>query len=107
MPDSTLSNLNLADVVIGRNAFVTTAVATFGPAPGQDVVVEGRATGRPVLGAAIGARCILGSRALLQAGTALPPGLLIVARAEEAAGKLDDAGLARATMMLGERARDA
>ena len=49
----------------------------------------------------------LGSRALLQAGTALPPGLLIVARAEEAAGKLDDAGLARATMMLGERARDA
>ncbi len=102
MQDSTLSNLGLSDVVIGRNVFLTTAVATFA-LPGDDVVVEGRDTHRAVLGGALGARCILGSRALLKAGTALPPGLLVVARPGEAATKLDDDSLARATMIRGNR----
>lgn len=102
MSGSTLSNIGFSDSVIGRDVFLTTSVATFA-SPGTDAQVEGRDTGRALLGAAIGARCILGSRALLQAGTALPPGLLVVARPEEAASKLDDEGLARATMLRGDR----
>jgi hypothetical protein len=105
MPGSTLSNLGFSDSAIGANVFLTTSVATFAR-PGEDIVVEGHDTGRALLGAAIGARCVLGSRALLAAGTALPPGLLVVARPEEAATKLDDEGLARATMLRGDRARN-
>lgn len=105
MPGSTLSNLGFSDSVIGADVFLTTSVATFAR-PGVDVVVEGHDTGRALLGAAIGARCVLGSRALLAAGTALPPGLLVVARPEEAAVKLDDAGLARATMLRGDPSRN-
>lgn len=101
MGGSTLSNLALADVIIGREVFLTTAVATFDPTPGADVVVDGRDTGRAVLGGAIGARCVLGTRALLKAGVALPPGLLVVARPGEAVLKLDDASLARAHMLRG------
>lgn len=106
MPDSTLSNLGISDVVIGRKVFLTTAVATFDQTPGEDVVVEGRDTGRAFLGGAIGARCVLGSRALLKGGVALPPGLLVVARPGEAVLKLDDKGLARANMMAGRKSEN-
>lgn len=105
-PDSTLSNLGLSDVIIGRGVFLTTAVSFYGPAPGQDVVVEGRDTGRALLGGAIGARAVLGARALLSAGVALPPGVLIVSKAEEAVARLDDAGLARAHVRRGSAATD-
>lgn len=105
MPASTLSNLGFSDSVIGANVFLTTSVATFAR-PGVGVVVEGHDTKRPLIGAAIGARCVLGSRALLAAGTALPPGLLVVARPGEAAIKLDDEGLARATMLRGDPSRN-
>lgn len=105
MPGSTLSNLGFSDSVIGANVFLTTSVATFAR-PGVDVVVEGHDTGRALLGAAIGARCVLGSRALMAAGMALPPGLLVVARPGEAATKLDDEGLARATMLRGHPSRN-
>lgn len=105
MRGSTLSNLGFNDSIIGRDVFLTTSVGTFAR-PGADIVVEGRDTGRAVLGAAIGARCVLGSRALLAAGTALPPGILVVARPEEAATKLDDDGLARATMLRGDRTKN-
>jgi carbonic anhydrase/acetyltransferase-like protein (isoleucine patch superfamily) len=101
MPDSTLSNLGISDLVIGRNVFLTMSVGTFGPLPGHNAFVDGKDTGRAFLGGAIGARCILGSRALLGAGTALPPGLLIVARPGESVAKLDDEGLARAGSMRG------
>lgn len=103
MPGSTLSNLGLSDVVIGRNVFLTTAVATFDQTPGQDAKVDGRDTRRAHVGGAIGARCVLGSRALLRAGVALPPGLLVVARPGEAVLKLDDQGLARSNMIRGRR----
>jgi hypothetical protein len=101
MAGSTLSNVGFSDSVIGREVFLTTSVATFAR-PGVDVTIEGVDTGRALVGAAIGARCVLGSRALMAAGMALPPGLLVVARPEEAASKLDDAGLARATMVRGD-----
>ncbi|MBI1948190.1 MAG: hypothetical protein HYS27_21045 [Deltaproteobacteria bacterium] len=105
-PGSTLSNLGLSDVIVGRDVFLTTAVSFYGPAPGHDVMVEGRDTGRALLGGAIGARAVLGARALLAAGLALPPGIIVVSKPDEAAAKLDDAGLARAHMQLGDRARD-
>jgi carbonic anhydrase/acetyltransferase-like protein (isoleucine patch superfamily) len=104
--DGTLSNLSLSDVVVGPGVFVTTAVSFFGPDPGTDAIVEGIDTRRPVLGGAIGARAVLGARALLAAGIAIPAGALIVARPNEAASKLDDAGLARAAMRHGDRATD-
>lgn len=104
-PGSTLSNLGLSDVLIGRDVFLTTAVSYYGPAPGQDVVVEGQDSGRALLGGAIGARAVLGARALLSAGVALPPGVLVVSKPNEAAAKLDEAGLARAHMMRGDPAK--
>jgi carbonic anhydrase/acetyltransferase-like protein (isoleucine patch superfamily) len=103
MPGSTLSNLGLSDVVIGGDVFLTTAVATFDQRPGEDAVVDGQDTGRAFVGAAIGARCVLGTRALLRAGVALPPGLLVVARPGEAALKLDEPGLRRSNMIRGQR----
>lgn len=106
MPGSTLSNLGLSDVVIGRDVFLTTAVATFDPTPGRDAVVDGEDTGRALVGGAIGARCVLGTRALLQAGTALPPGLLVVARPGEAVLKIDEPGLTRSNMIRGDRDRN-
>lgn len=105
-PGSTLSNLGLSDAIIGRDVFLTTAVSFFGPAPGEDVVVEGRDTGRALLGGAVGARAVLGARALLAAGLAVPAGVTVVSKPDEAAAKLDDAGLARAHMQRGDRARD-
>lgn len=105
MAGSTLSNVAFHDSVIGRDVFLTTSVATFAR-PAENARVEGRDTGRALIGAAIGARCVLGSRALLAAGVALPPAILVVARPEEAATKLDDAGLARATMLRGDPSRN-
>jgi NDP-sugar pyrophosphorylase family protein len=107
LPDSTLSNLDLQDVVIGTGVFVTTAVAYFQGQKGMPLVVDGVAVTRPVVGGAIGARCRLGSRALLAAGVSLPPGAVVVARPEEALAKIDAQGLGRAAMMLGDRTRDA
>ncbi len=105
-PGSTVSNLGLSDAILGREVFLTTAVSFFGPAPGEDVVVEGRDTGRALLGGAVGARAVLGARALLAAGLALPAGIIVVSKPDEAAAKLDEAGLARARMQRGSRARD-
>jgi carbonic anhydrase/acetyltransferase-like protein (isoleucine patch superfamily) len=107
MEDSTLSNLGMSDVILGKHVFLTMSVATFGPDPGSDVVVDGIDTHRAVLGGAVGSRCVLGSRALWRAGVALPPGILVVARPGEAVAKLDDAGLARAASMRGDRTKNA
>ncbi|MDP2342502.1 MAG: hypothetical protein Q8O67_16215 [Deltaproteobacteria bacterium] len=106
MPGSTLSNLDMQDAIFGREVFVTTGVAFFDEGPGKNVVVDGRDSGRAVLGGAIGARSVLGSRALFRSGVALPARLLVVARPEEAIGKIDEASMARAAVRFGDRARD-
>ena len=106
MPEGTLSNLDMQDALFGTRVFVTTAVAFFHPGPGKNVLVDGKDSGRAVLGGAIGARCVLGSRALFAAGTALPPGLLVVARPQEGVARLDVEGLGRAAMIFGDRNRD-
>lgn len=106
MPGSTLSNLDMQDAIFGREVFLTTGVAFFHDGPGKNVEVDGVDSGRALLGGAIGRRAVLGSRALFRCGLALPAGALVVARPEEAVGKLDDASLARAAMRLGNRADD-
>jgi carbonic anhydrase/acetyltransferase-like protein (isoleucine patch superfamily) len=106
MPGSTLSNLDMQDTVFGREVFLTTGVAFFHEGPGRCVEVDGVDTGRPVLGGAIGRRAVLGSRALFRCGLALPAGTLVVARPDEAIGKLDERSLARAHMQHGDRGRD-
>lgn len=106
MPGSTLSNLDMQDAIFGREIFLTTGVAFFHDGPGQNVVVDGVDSGRALLGGAIGRRAVLGSRALFRCGVALPAGALVVARPEEAVGKLDAASLARAAMRFGDRASD-
>ena len=104
MADSTLSNLDMQDALLGENVFLTTGVAFFADGPGQNVVVDGRDSGRAVLGGAVGRGAILGSRALFRSGVALPAGALVVARPEEAVGKFDAGSLGRAAMIHGDRA---
>jgi acetyltransferase-like isoleucine patch superfamily enzyme len=103
MGGSTLSNLDMQDTVLGEGVFLTTGVAFFPEGPGGNVVVDGRDSGRAVLGGAIGRGAILGSRALFRSGVALPPGVLVVARPEEAVGRFDQGSLGRAAMILGDR----
>ncbi len=106
MPGSTLSNLDMQDALLGREIFLTTGVAFFHDGPGRNVVVDGHDSGRAVLAGAVGKRALLGSRALFRCGVALPAGALVVARPEESLGKIDERGLARAHMRLGDRAID-
>lgn len=103
---STLSNLGVEDLLIGRDVFITTAVAYFDDAPRENVVVDGQDTRRPSLSGAIGNRCILGARALFAQGIAVPSGTVIVMRPDEGATKLDARGLARASMQIGNPQRD-
>jgi carbonic anhydrase/acetyltransferase-like protein (isoleucine patch superfamily) len=103
MGDSTLSNLDMQDALFGEGVFVTTGVAFFAEGPGQNVVVDGRDSGRSVLGGAVGRGAILGSRALFRSGVAVPAGALVVARPEEAVGKFDAGSLGRAAMIIGDR----
>ena len=112
MGGSTLSNLDMQDAIFGREIFLTTGVAFFHDGPGRNVVVDpggnpsspGVDSGRAVLSGAIGRRAVLGSRALLRSGTALPAGALVVARPEEALGRVDERGLGRAAMTVTWRA---
>lgn len=98
LPGSTLSNLGLEDVALGANVFVTTAVSFYGHPVGENITVDGADSGRATLSGAIGCKSIVGARALVTAGKAIPPDVTVVMRPDEGAVKLDDAGLARAHM---------
>lgn len=106
LPGSTLSNLGVEDLLIGREVFLTTAVAFFGNGPGKNVVIEGADSNRAALSGAIGNRCVLGARALFQAGLTVPSGTVIVMRPEEGLSKVDEKGLQRASMLLGNHQQD-
>ena len=101
--NSTVANLGLFDSVIGDDAFVTTAVSVFGQKPFQYPEIKGKILYRPTIGVCIGDGAIVGARALFQAGTALPDGALVVGRPDEVASKLDEPGLKRGKMQLGDR----
>ena len=101
--NSTAANLGLFDSVIGDNAFVTTAVSVFGQQPGQYPEIKGKTFYRPAIGVCIGDGAIVGARALFQAGIALQDGALVVGRPDEVASQLDEPGLKRGKMQLGDR----
>lgn len=105
-PGSTLSNVGTSDALFGRDMFITTGVQFFSGEPGRTVVVDGVDTGRASLSGAVGHKAILGARALFAAGVSVPSGSVIVMRPDEGVTKLDDAGLARASMMRGDLSRD-
>lgn len=98
---STLSNLGIEDVVIGRNVFITTGVGFFQNPPGAPLVVDGVKIHRPVIGGAIGHDSILGARALMSPGTAIPSKTVVVMRPDEGLTQLTAHGLSRAHMIIG------
>ena len=106
MRSSTLSNLGITDVLLGRELFITTGVGHFGAVPGQGAVVDGEPIRRPVLGFAAGHKSILGARSLFSTGVAVPSGTIIVMKPDEGAAKITGPGLARAHMRLVDGASD-
>ncbi len=106
MAGSTLSNLDLQDTIVGRDVFITTAATFFRGRPGANVAVDGFDSGRPCLGGALGHRAILGARALFGAGVAVPGGAVVVMRPDEGATRIDEVGLARASMRTGDPSFD-
>jgi carbonic anhydrase/acetyltransferase-like protein (isoleucine patch superfamily) len=101
---STLANLGLADCVLGREVFITTGVQFHGLLPNTDARVGPLNAARPVLGGAVGDGAIVGARALIQVGTAIPSGAVVVMRPHEGLSRIDDEGLARANMVWGSEA---
>lgn len=106
LPGSTLSNLGTSDLLLGREVFLTTGVAFFEDGPAKNAVIDGEDARRPLVSGAIGNRCVLGARALFAAGVALPSGTIVVMRPDEGLAKLDERGLRRAQMQIGDPAVD-
>ncbi|MCP4499795.1 MAG: hypothetical protein GY822_07515 [Deltaproteobacteria bacterium] len=104
---STLSNLGTEDLLLGRNIFITTAVAFFGGVPGKNVFVDGENTLRPCLGGVVGHGATLGARSLFEAGASVPSGLTVVGRPDDAIARFSEVGLARAHAVLGDPTEDA
>lgn len=100
-PGSTLSNIGVTDVILGEDIFITTGVAFFGGTPGRTVTLDGVDTLRPVLGGAVGPRCILGARSLFDAAACVPAGTVIVGRPDDATTGLTPERLEQAHMILG------
>lgn len=104
---STLSNLGTTDLLLGRKIFITTGVAYFHPGPKETIFVDGQDALRPVLGGAVGHGAILGARSLFPAGQAVPSGMTIVGRPDEAISRLTPEGLERAHAQHGDPQTDA
>ena len=89
---ATLSNLLLRDVILGRNCFVTTGVIFQDQSIGDPVTVlkDGKevSTQRMALGGCAGHGCVLGARAIIAPGRALPNRTTIVMRREEGVHKI-------------------
>ncbi|MBI5527513.1 MAG: hypothetical protein HY897_14355 [Deltaproteobacteria bacterium] len=95
-PDATLSNLFVRECVVGRFAFLTTAVLCFADSHEGPVRVfhdgQMRSTGRHVLGACMGHETTLGTRAIFLPGLALPNGCIIVMPPGEGVHKVPATG---------------
>jgi len=89
---ATLSNLLLRDVILGRNCFVTTGVIFQDQSIDKPIsVLDGGkeiSTERMALGGCAGHGCILGARAIIAPGRALPNRTTIVMRREEGVHKI-------------------
>jgi carbonic anhydrase/acetyltransferase-like protein (isoleucine patch superfamily) len=103
---STLSNLGIEDVVLGKSVFVTTGVAFFANTPGKNARVDGEEIPRPVLGGAVGDRAVLGARSLFGASLAVPAGTTIVMMPGEGITRVDEEGLARAHCRFADPTED-
>lgn len=89
----TLTNLLLRDVLIGRNVFLTTGVTFWADTLGETIKVEHHGaqhdTERRVLGGCVGHGSVLGARAIIAPGKALPNRTMIVMRREEGVLKIE------------------
>lgn len=88
LPGSTISNVDLREVLLGRGVFITSGVIFFtgqhgSMAPYGQSPETLRDSGKAELGGAVGHRCVLGARAMFEPGRALPGGVVIVMRPEE------------------------
>ena len=92
---ATLSNLLLRDVILGRNCFVTTGVIFQDQSIDSPITVlrsgEEVSTERMALGGCAGHGCVLGARAIIAPGRALPNRTTIVMRREEGIHKISSA----------------
>jgi len=102
---STLSNVKLQNSVIGREAFITTAVIfhELGMDGDIQVDVDGQwvDSGRRILGGCVGHRCVLGVRSMFLGGRAVPNGYIVVMKPGEGLTKIP-AGLPRHTSLYNE-----
>jgi carbonic anhydrase/acetyltransferase-like protein (isoleucine patch superfamily) len=88
LPGSTISNMDLREVLLGSNVFITAGVIFFTGQHGSNArcgqspeTLED--SGHAELGGAVGHKCVLGARAIFEPGRALPGGVIIVMRPEE------------------------
>jgi carbonic anhydrase/acetyltransferase-like protein (isoleucine patch superfamily) len=92
---ATLANLLLRDVILGRNVFVTTGVIFWNQSLDKTITVlhrgEEHDTQRMALGGCAGHGCVLGARAILAPGRALPNRTTVVMRKEESVHKIQAA----------------
>lgn len=91
--EGTLTNLLMRDVLIGRRVFLTTGVIFWADDLGREIFVEHRgariATGRRVLGGAVGHGSVLGARTIVAPGVALPNRTTVVMRRDEGVTKIE------------------
>jgi UDP-3-O-[3-hydroxymyristoyl] glucosamine N-acyltransferase len=85
---STISNMDLREVVLGRGVFITAGVIFFTGSRGHNAPCGQspetlQDSGHAELGGAVGHGCVLGTRAIFEPGRALPGGTVIVMRPEE------------------------
>lgn len=92
---ATLANLLLRDVILGRDCFVTTGVIFWNQSLDKPVSVlhngEEVSTEKMALGGCAGHGCILGARAIVAPGRALPNRTTVVMRKEESVHSIEDA----------------
>lgn len=85
--EGTLTNLLLRDVLVGRKVFITSGVIFWGEALGSSITVERDGvevdTGRRFLGGCVGHGAVLGARAIVGPGRAIPNRTIVVMRREE------------------------
>ena len=92
---ATLANLLLRDVLLGHDCFVTTGVIFWNQSLDKPVHVlhQGRevSTEKMALGGCAGHGCVLGARAIVAPGRALPNRTTVVMRKEESVHSIHDA----------------
>jgi carbonic anhydrase/acetyltransferase-like protein (isoleucine patch superfamily) len=91
----TLTSFLLKDTLLGKNVFLTSGVIFWNESLGEPIRVEHHSewldTGRKLLGGCAGHGSILGARAIIAPGRALPNRTMVVMRREEGVLRVEDA----------------